>query len=313
MWIVIAFSIFAGWLVGVTISNFDKIKPYLIRNVKSQPTPPVYTRPLIQPVPQDDGCDCGPTPPTDMLNNRLQSMFQPKSESNLDTMLEEYEQEHDSKVIFINHQSKSGSILGQSLSFLDSMPSLSKSDVRDVLDILRDTPKDKTLDIILHTNGGSLTAAEVITKALISHEGTIRVHIPYYAESAGTLVALAGNEIHIGQGGWLTQVDPQLGYWSAASVLEASKTQGTSWFSDILRLTNVSAQKAMDRAVDIFNYIATARGYTEQEIHLLCELLVEGKSNHDKPLTEDLLVNVKGLDYNIDSKIMELYRAHCKN
>ena len=65
------------------------------------------------------------------------------------------------------------------------------------------------LDLILHSLGGSVEAAESIVSYLRSRFSHIRVIIPHLAMSAATLVACAANEIVMGKHSFLDPTDPQ--------------------------------------------------------------------------------------------------------
>lgn len=69
---------------------------------------------------------------------------------------------------------------------------------------------NKGLDLILHTPGGSPTAAESIVNYLRSKFSDIRVIIPQMAMSAGTMIACSGNCIIMGLHSSLGPVDPQI-------------------------------------------------------------------------------------------------------
>ena len=47
-----------------------------------------------------------------------------------------------------------------------------------VLRAIRLTPDDQPIDLILHTPGGLVLAAEQIAKALVDHKGKVTVFIP---------------------------------------------------------------------------------------------------------------------------------------
>ena len=53
------------------------------------------------------------------------------------------------------------------------------------------------IDIILHTPGGLVLAAEQIAHAILKHPGEVTVFVPHYAMSGGTFIALAADEIVI--------------------------------------------------------------------------------------------------------------------
>lgn len=69
--------------------------------------------------------------------------------------------------------------------------------------------EEKQLDLILHSPGGSAEAAESIVTYLRKRFDHIRVFIPVAAMSAATMVALAADEIVMGQHSQLGPIDPQ--------------------------------------------------------------------------------------------------------
>lgn len=66
------------------------------------------------------------------------------------------------------------------------------------------------LDVILHTAGGSPTAAEAIVEYVRTKFSDVRIIVPLAAMSAGTLMACAGNRILMGKHSYLGPTDPQL-------------------------------------------------------------------------------------------------------
>src|SRR5207244_3355657 len=87
------------------------------------------------------------------------------------------------------------------------------------------TPPEMRVDLIAHTPGGLVLAAEQIAFALKRHRGKVTVFVPHYAMSGGALIALAGDEIVMDPNAVLGPVDPQLGNqqaaFPAASILRA--------------------------------------------------------------------------------------------
>src|SRR5438477_8571503 len=80
--------------------------------------------------------------------------------------------------------------------------------------------------MILHTPGGLVLAASQIARALRDHDGRVVAVVPHYAMSGGTLIALAADEILIDRHAALGPVDPQLGRYPAASLVEVSTLPG---------------------------------------------------------------------------------------
>ena len=70
--------------------------------------------------------------------------------------------------------------------------------------------RDSTLDLILHSPGGSPEAAEGIVSYLRSRFQHIRVIVPELAMSAATMISCAANEILMGKHSFLGPIDPQL-------------------------------------------------------------------------------------------------------
>lgn len=76
------------------------------------------------------------------------------------------------------------------------------------------------LDLLLHTPGGSVTAAESIVDYLLKvFKGDIRVIVPQIAMSAGTMIACASKEIVMGKQSNLGPIDPQVNGLPAYAVL----------------------------------------------------------------------------------------------
>ena len=67
-----------------------------------------------------------------------------------------------------------------------------------------------SLDLILHSPGGSLEAAESIVIYLRSKFDDIRVIVPHMAMSAATMISCAANKILMGKHSFLGPIDPQI-------------------------------------------------------------------------------------------------------
>lgn len=81
--------------------------------------------------------------------------------------------------------------------------------------------RSKGLDLILHTPGGDLAAAESIVDYLHSMFGKdIRAIIPQISMSAGTLIALSCQGIMMGKQSNLGPIDPQMGGVACQAVLD---------------------------------------------------------------------------------------------
>ena len=81
-------------------------------------------------------------------------------------------------------------------------------DVQAMMEVLKDLP-GPNLDLILHTPGGSPEALESVVRYLRTRFDHIRAFIPLAAMSAGTMWALACDEIYMGKHSQLGPIDPQ--------------------------------------------------------------------------------------------------------
>ena len=79
----------------------------------------------------------------------------------------------------------------------------------------------KALDLVLETPGGSGEVAEQIVRILRTKYDDIGVIIPGWAKSAGTMVALAGDEILMGPSSALGPIDAQMTWQGKVFSVEA--------------------------------------------------------------------------------------------
>ena len=89
-----------------------------------------------------------------------------------------------------------------------SMTSIHEEDILALMEVTAAMPGGD-LDLILHSPGGSVEAAESIVSYLRSRFSHIRVIVPHLAMSAATMVACAANEIVMGKHSFLGPTDPQ--------------------------------------------------------------------------------------------------------
>lgn len=97
---------------------------------------------------------------------------------------------------------------------------INDGDMSGFMNALKDIDTSKGLDLIMHTPGGSPTAAESIVKYLrTKFNSDIRIIVPHMAMSAGTMIACAGKEIIMGKHSSLGPIDPQLNGIPAYDIL----------------------------------------------------------------------------------------------
>src|SRR6185369_11285873 len=196
------------------------------------------------------------------------------------------EEARKSRVIAMIHREESASLFGVPVA-----GSISIDDSEAVLRAIRFTPPEQPIDVILHTPGGLVLAAEQIAKALVEHKGKVTVFVPHYAMSGGTLIALAADEIVMDRNAVLGPVDPQIGGLPAASilsVLDVKKPQNVS--DDVLIVADVAAKARAQVATFVAGILSKHMEKTKAE--RLAVAMSEGRWTHDFPIPVEMALQM---------------------
>ncbi len=210
-----------------------------------------------------------------------------------------------SRVIAMIHRMEAISFLGIPIS-----RHIDIEDSEQVLRAIRLTPDDVPIDIILHTPGGLVLAAEQIAHAIAGHKAKVTVFVPHYAMSGGTLLALAASEIVMDEHAVLGPVDPQLGNYPAVSILRAIERKDRNHVDDTTLILGDIAAKAMVQVYESVYQILAAK-MPEEKAREVARILTEGRWTHDYPITCEELRRL-GLTISNDMpyevyRLMELY------
>jgi ClpP class serine protease len=157
-------------------------------------------------------------------------------------------------------------------------------DSEQVLRAIRLTPDDTPIDLVLHTPGGLVLAAEQIAHAVRAHPAKVTVLVPHYAMSGGTLIALAADEIVMDANAVLGPVDPQIGDMPAASIVKVVEVKGPKNVADELLILADMAQKAR---VQVATFVAQVlqKQMPDKQALQVATVLTEGRWTHDYPIT----------------------------
>jgi ClpP class serine protease len=191
------------------------------------------------------------------------------------------EEERHSRAIGLIHRQETMSFLG--------FPIARYIDIEDSERLLRAiqlTDPQRPIDLVLHTPGGLVLAASQIAHALQRHKARVTVFVPHYAMSGGTLIALAADEIVMGENAVLGPVDPQLGSSPAASIVKVMESKPVARVRDETLIQADVAQKALRQVR------RTVRGLLGDRLPAdradrLAEELSCGQWTHDYPITVD--------------------------
>jgi ClpP class serine protease len=236
----------------------------------------------------------------------LQQMCGPlRLEAARNDLLDRLQQQRKSRVIAMIHRQDTVSLFGVPVT-----SSIGIEDSEAILRAIRLTPTDQPIDLVLHTPGGLVLAAEQIALALLERTGKVTVFVPHYAMSGGTLLALTADQIVMDPHAVLGPVDPQIGDMPAASIVRLLELKPTRQISDeMLVLTDV-AQKARLQVAAFVDHVLL-KHLPKERAALLATALSEGRWTHDFPITVDMAKQF-GLPVSTDMppliyELMDLY------
>src|SRR6478752_6143724 len=189
------------------------------------------------------------------------------------------EKSHASRVITMIHRQEKRSIFGFAVS-----RHIDLEDAQTIIAAIKDTPDDMPIDLVVHTPGGLVLAAMQIARAVEAHRAKVTVYVPVYAMSGGTLIALAADEIVLGEFSVLGPIDPQILGLPAASIVRARDSKP---IADVFDLTLVLAdvgEKAVAQVKQGAVELMTPR-LDQSAAEAIAEKLAGGYWTHDYALT----------------------------
>jgi len=194
-------------------------------------------------------------------------------------LLRKIEQDRNSRVIALIHRQETLSLLGFPIArYIDI------NDSEEVLRAIKLTDPQVPIDLVLHTPGGLVLAAEQIAMALCRHTGKVTVFVPHYALSGGTLIALAADEIVMDENAVLGPVDPQIGQWPAVSILSVIDQKDKNEIDDQTLILADVARKAMAQVMAAVTEILTSNNMGERAAEI-AGILTSGNWTHDYPIS----------------------------
>ncbi len=210
----------------------------------------------------------------------LQPLFRQRMlEAARQRLIAKIEKERGSRVILLVHRQETMSLLG--------FPVFRYIDIHDSEEVIRAihlTDPDLPIDLILHTPGGLVLASLQIARAIKKHRGKVTVFVPHYAMSGGTLISLAADQIVMSPHAVLGPVDPQLGQYPAASVLEVVRKKPIDKVDDQTLLLADQAEKAINQVRTAVAELLEGK-LPPEKVNELAKLLSEGTWTHDYPIT----------------------------
>ncbi len=183
------------------------------------------------------------------------------------------------RVITLIHRQESISFLG--------IPVARYIDIDDseaILRAIRLTDPEIPIDLILHTPGGLVLAAEQIGHILAERPGRVTVFVPHYAMSGGTFVALAADEIAMGAGAVLGPIDPIIGEFPAVSLIKVPQMKPIGRVDDRTLIMADMAEKAMAQVRGAAANLLKTNGMLVVKADDIADVLTSGRWTHDYPI-----------------------------
>jgi ClpP class serine protease len=215
------------------------------------------------------------------------------------------EKENGTRVITMIHRQERRSLFGFAIS-----RHINLEDAQTIIAAIKETPQDMPIDLIIHTPGGLVLAAMQIARAVEAHKAKVTVYVPVYAMSGGTLIALAADEIVLGEFSVLGPIDPQIAGLPAASIVKARNSKPIESVFDLTLVLADVAEKALAQikqgAVDLL----TPR-MDQPAAEALAAKLAGGHWTHDYALTASE-AQALGLPVKVGmpSKVLELMKLY---
>jgi len=150
------------------------------------------------------------------------------------------EKSHGTRVITMIHRQEKRSLFGFAISRMIDL-----EDAQTLIAAIKETPEDMPIDFVIHTPGGLVLAAMQIARAVEAHKAKVTVYVPVYAMSGGTLIALAADEIVLGEFSMLGPIDPQMAGLPAASIVKARASKPIEHVSDLTLVFADVGEKAL--------------------------------------------------------------------
>ena len=183
------------------------------------------------------------------------------------------------RVITMIHRQESGNIIGFRVN-----RHIDIEDAQTIIGAIERTPADQPIDLIMHTPGGMVLAAMQIARAVKAHSGNVTVHVPFMAMSGGTLIALAADEIVMGNFSVLGPIDPQIAGFPAASVVAAKQEKPIEHVSDLtLVFADLGGKAIAQIEAGAVELLADRVG--EDDARRIAHELATGQWTHDYAVT----------------------------
>ena len=195
-------------------------------------------------------------------------------------LIRELEEERGTRVLQLIHRK-------EPWSKPDDEPEIVLDDSEVILQQVRETPPDKPIDLIVHTEGGLTFAADLMAMALRHHKAKVTVMVPFYAMSDGTYLVLASDEIMMEKCSILAPVEPLIDDMAANAVMGILKRKPIETISDRTILQAEAARMETENAKEFVKWLLVDK-MDEEHASQVANFLVGGFMASTTPITLDV-------------------------
>jgi ClpP class serine protease len=195
-------------------------------------------------------------------------------------LIRELEDERGTRVLQLIHRKEPWSAA-------DDEPEIVLEDSEVILQQVRETPPDKPIDFIVHTEGGLTFAADLMAMALRHHKAKVTVMVPFYAMSDGTYLVLAADEIRMEKCSILAPVEPLIDDMPANAVMNILKRKPIETIADRTILLAESARMEAENAKEFVKWLLNDK-MNEEQASQVANFLVGGFMASTTPITLDV-------------------------
>jgi ClpP class serine protease len=195
-------------------------------------------------------------------------------------LVRELEEERGTRVLTLIHRKEPWSTS-------EDEPEIVLEDSEAILQQVRETPPDKPIDFIVHTEGGLTFAADLMAMALRYHKAKVTVMVPFYAMSDGTYLVLAADEIMMEKCSILAPVEPLIDDMAANAVMGILKRKPIETISDRTILQAEAARMETENAKEFVKWLLGDK-MNEEQATQVANFLVGGFMASTTPITLDV-------------------------
>ncbi len=157
-------------------------------------------------------------------------------------------------------------------------------DLEDALTAIRKVPKNKPLDVIIHSPGGHIRAGQQIARAIKAHPAKTTVFVPYYALGSATFMAYAADQIVMSPHAALSPFDPYVSKGTASSILNGITDKPISKIEDETIICADISRKLLNEARRVSCELMDD-GEDYAGVCRIADELVSGKWSSDRAIT----------------------------